>query len=160
MSLPPLFISEISTEVKVVAVFDAMMSGLPTHKEDFAGYHFWIQTTFMWCDFLVNEEIDFSDSPFACTYLWVYFTCCFQHPHFFQVQYTCVITLNFLVNPAVKGLYPLHLNIKWIECLMMGILSRIVMTDQHRKSSDILVKTWQTSHFFLQDLKQSINNYY
>ncbi|KAM2221496.1 hypothetical protein ACFX1S_020560 [Malus domestica] len=24
-------------EVKVVAVFDAMMSGLPTHKEDFNG---------------------------------------------------------------------------------------------------------------------------
>ncbi|KAK9286172.1 hypothetical protein L1049_014555 [Liquidambar formosana] len=28
---------ETSTEVKVVAVFDAMMSGLPTHKENFAG---------------------------------------------------------------------------------------------------------------------------
>lgn len=26
------------TEVKVVAVFDAMLSGLPTHKETFAGY--------------------------------------------------------------------------------------------------------------------------
>lgn len=25
-------------EVKVVVVFDAMMSGLPTHKENFAGY--------------------------------------------------------------------------------------------------------------------------
>jgi len=24
----------------VVVVFDAMMSGLPTHKEDFAGYSF------------------------------------------------------------------------------------------------------------------------
>ena len=27
-------------EVKVVVVFDAMLSGLPTHKEDFAGYIF------------------------------------------------------------------------------------------------------------------------
>ena len=25
------------TEVKVVVVFDALMSGLPTHKENFAG---------------------------------------------------------------------------------------------------------------------------
>lgn len=29
-----------STEVKVVVVFDAMMSGQPTHKEIFAGYSF------------------------------------------------------------------------------------------------------------------------
>lgn len=28
---------DIFTEVKVVIVFDAMMSGLPTHKESFAG---------------------------------------------------------------------------------------------------------------------------
>lgn len=27
----------IGVEVKVVVVFDALMSGLPTHKEDFAG---------------------------------------------------------------------------------------------------------------------------
>lgn len=40
-----LFISETFTEVKVVAVFDAMMSGLPTHKEDFNGYCFWTQGT-------------------------------------------------------------------------------------------------------------------
>lgn len=42
-----LFLNELSsytvnfasyTEVKVVVVFDAMMSGLPTHKETFAGY--------------------------------------------------------------------------------------------------------------------------
>lgn len=30
---------ETFSEVKVVVVFDAMMSGLPTHKEDFAGYY-------------------------------------------------------------------------------------------------------------------------
>lgn len=32
--------SENFTEVKVVVVFDAMMSGLPTHKENFAGQYF------------------------------------------------------------------------------------------------------------------------
>lgn len=29
-----------STEVKVVVVFDAMMSGQSTHRENFAGYYF------------------------------------------------------------------------------------------------------------------------
>jgi hypothetical protein len=29
---------ETFAEVKVVVVFDAMMSGLPTHKESFVGY--------------------------------------------------------------------------------------------------------------------------
>lgn len=43
---------------------------------------------------------------------------------------------------------------------MMDILSRIVMPEQHRKSTDILVETGQTSHFFLYDLKQSLKNYY
>lgn len=40
----------ISAEVKVVVVFDAMMSGFPTHKEDFAGYsflYFIYHTTYM-----------------------------------------------------------------------------------------------------------------
>lgn len=31
------YILETFIEVKVVVVFDAMLSGLPTHKEDFAG---------------------------------------------------------------------------------------------------------------------------
>ncbi len=38
---PHFFISEIFTEVKVVVVFDALMSGLPTHKEEFIGYYLW-----------------------------------------------------------------------------------------------------------------------
>ena len=32
-------ISDIFIEVEVVAVFDALMSGLPTHKEEFIGYY-------------------------------------------------------------------------------------------------------------------------
>lgn len=32
-----LILKLLGVEVKVVVVFDALMSGLPTHKEDFAG---------------------------------------------------------------------------------------------------------------------------
>ena len=39
-SLPHYSVTDKFTEVKVVVVFDAMMSGLPDHKEDFAGYIF------------------------------------------------------------------------------------------------------------------------
>lgn len=39
MLLPHPFVLETFTEVKVVVVFDAMMSGLPTHKETFDGYY-------------------------------------------------------------------------------------------------------------------------
>ena len=35
------FVAETFTEVKVVIVFDALMSGLPTHKESFEGYYFY-----------------------------------------------------------------------------------------------------------------------
>lgn len=37
-TIPTLYVLCKFIEVKVVVVFDAMMSGLPTHKENFAGY--------------------------------------------------------------------------------------------------------------------------
>ena len=40
IEIPHSIIVEKFAEVNVVVVFDAMMSGLPTNKEDFAGYCF------------------------------------------------------------------------------------------------------------------------
>lgn len=123
-SLLTFFISETFTEVKVVAVFDAMMSGLPTHKEDFNGYCFWTQGTILvvttqWKSWLVLWFFFFlgwggQSKTAPCTVLLhvhvhvhiceCNFTSCFQHPHFVWIQCTSVITLSLDDKPEVKGL--------------------------------------------------------
>ncbi|KAJ0087717.1 hypothetical protein Patl1_32741 [Pistacia atlantica] len=58
-------------EVKVVVVFDAMLSGLPTHKESFAGRTN-CKAFFIQCDFVVNFAlIDIVFSGETCADSWI-----------------------------------------------------------------------------------------
>ncbi|KAK6915814.1 NYN/PIN ribonuclease, YacP-like, partial [Dillenia turbinata] len=55
-------------EVKVVVVFDALMSGLPTHKENFAGYLF---SSYAFKLFLDIFSIDIIFSSETCADAWI-----------------------------------------------------------------------------------------
>lgn len=127
ISITHLFISGTCTEVKVVAVFDAMMSGLPTHKEDFNGYSLWTRIL-TYCDLLPNEKLFFLvQLSFCLLVFWgkdgrvklhlilLPFSCACSSfcPRSVYLCYNFKISLISLVW---TGFNLQHLDLKWLEC--------------------------------------------